>query len=306
MIKNVGAIGMGALGLLFGSRIHETLGDEHFCFLMDEEKEKKHRGDIYTINGEEKKFPKETPESFSERRETPDLLLVSTKYMGLDSAGDLASKVAGPNTIIISLLNGITSEEILAEKLGRERILDCVAIGMDAMRDGTDLNYKNMGRLQIGEAVSGQKEMLEALTAFFDKVNLPYELPEDIKKSMWVKFMMNVGINQACMVHDATYAEALAPGSIYEEMKAAMHEVMDIAKEEGIIITEEDYENSIAIFRTLNPTGYPSMSQDAVAKRKSEVDLFAGTVMKIAEKHGIPVPVNSKYYDVIKEKESKY
>lgn len=60
------------------------------------------------------------------------------------------------------------------------------------------------------------------------------------------------------------------------------------------------------ILSGLNPDGYPSMRQDAVAKRYSEVELFAGTVLKLAVKHGIDTPANKRYYEDIKKVESDY
>lgn len=56
----------------------------------------------------------------------------------------------GENTIIISVMNGISSEEIIGERYPDAVIVPCVAIGMDAMRSGSDLNYVNKGLLQIG------------------------------------------------------------------------------------------------------------------------------------------------------------
>ena len=60
---------------------------------------------------------------------------------------------------------------------------------------------------------------------------------------------------------------------------------------------------SYELLSELKPDGYPSMRQDALAGRKTEVELFAGTVVRLAEKHGISVPVNASYYKRIREKE---
>lgn len=60
------------------------------------------------------------------------------------------------------------------------------------------------------------------------------------------------------------------------------------------------------MLRGLNPDGYPSMQQDAMAKRPSEVELFAGTVRRLAKRHGLEVPVNERYYWKIKEIERAY
>ena len=75
---------------------------------------------------------------------------------------------------------------------------------------------------------------------------------------------------------------------------------------EGILLTEEDLENDLKILRGLNPDGLPSMQQDALAGRKTEVNLFAGTLIQVARKHGIPVPVNERYMETILEIEKDF
>ena len=318
MIKNVVIIGMGALGLLFGQRIHTALGDENFCFVMDDERARKHREDIYTINGEGVTFPiLSSSEYLCSKRPSPDLIIVATKYSGLYQAREMAKELMDNDTTVISILNGISSEDILAEEIPRKQIIDCIALGMDAVREGTHLTYKNVGMLRVGlneresqqdrhDGMDSQQHRLDALKAFFEETEIPYEIRDDIRRDMWNKLMMNVGINQTCMVYEANYGEALHTSPAKEDLYSAMHEVIEVANLEGVNLTEDDFRWNIDVFETLNPEGLPSMRQDAIAKRPSEVELFAGTIIKYANKHGVAVPTNEKYYALIKEMESKY
>ncbi len=300
-IENVVIVGMGALGLLFGQKIAEKLGQERLCFLMDPDRRNRHAADRYSINGKEVSFRMKTPEEIIE---PADLVIVATKYSGLFEARKQMEPAVGPDTIIVSLLNGISSEEILAEVYPGSQILDCIAIGMDAVRKGTSLTYSNMGRWQFGSSRPGQERQMAVLEAFLKRAEIPCEICPDIQRAMWNKFMINVGINQTCMVYETNYGGATAEGSrAFADMSGAMHEVIRIAEAEGIGLTEEDYEKDIALLRSLDHELYPSMRQDALAKRPSEVELFAGTVIRIAERHGIPVPVNERYYRMIKEAE---
>ena len=89
-------------------------------------------------------------------------------------------------------------------------------------------------------------------------------------------------------------------------MFAAMHEVIDVAQKDGIKLTEADFEGCVKVLRGLSPEGLPSMRQDSLAKRKSEVELFAGTIIRLGVKHNVPAPVNQRYYDIIKAMEAKY
>lgn len=301
-IKSVAIIGMGALGLLYGEQIQGALGRDAVTFVMDEARFERHKEDVYEINRQVMRF---NVTKVSETKPT-DLVIVATKATGLKSALDVMAPAVGENTIIISVLNGISSEGIIAERFGKERVLGCVAIGMDAMRDGSKLQYCNKGRLQVGTLVDGQEEMLESVVAFFEKIGQAYEVKKDIMQAMWSKFLLNVGVNQSCMVYETSYHGVLVEGEAHDNMVKAMQEVLVVGQAEGIDIGEADLQRALTITAGLKPDGYPSMRQDAIAHRPSEVDLFAGTIMALAQKHGIKVPVNALYYQKIKETEAKY
>ena len=118
--------------------------------------------------------------------------------------------------------------------------------------------------------------------------------------------MLNVGVNQAVMIYKGTYGTVQHPGEARELMKAAMREVIVLAEKENVNLTEKDLEEYVSLLDTLDPNGMPSMRQDGVVHRKSEVELFSGTVLSLAKKHGVPVPVNQKIYEIIRDMESKY
>ena len=123
---------------------------------------------------------------------------------------------------------------------------------------------------------------------------------------LWSKFMLNVGVNQTCMVYSTTYSGALAQGEANRTMLAAMREVIAVAQAEGIALTEQDINQYIAILGTLSPDGIPSMGQDRINRRPSEVEMFAGTVIRLAKKHGLLVPTNEFLYRRVREIEQEY
>ena len=89
-------------------------------------------------------------------------------------------------------------------------------------------------------------------------------------------------------------------------MVNTMREVMQVANAEGIDLNEEDVQGWLTIADGLNPEGMPSMRQDGMAKRYSEVELFSGTVIPLAQKHGIDVPNCRELYQRIKAVEAAY
>lgn len=301
-IKTVAIVGMGALGMLYGEQLQKVLPAGAVRFVMDEERFKRHKNDKYEVNGVEQSF---TLQSVAQA-EPVDLVIVATKFSGLNEALEEMQGLVGPQTIIFSVLNGISSEEYIKERYGDDNLLYCVALGMDAVREGTSLTYQHKGILKLGMLAKKQRPALAAVMALLEKAGIQYVIEEDILHALWAKLLLNVGINQTCMVYETNYGGAFTNEEARQDMFAAMHEVITVAQREGIKLTEADFEGCVKVLRGLSPEGLPSMRQDAMTKRKSEVELFAGTIIRLGAKHNVPTPVNQRYYDIIKAMEAKY
>ncbi|MDD3218798.1 MAG: 2-dehydropantoate 2-reductase [Lachnospiraceae bacterium] len=302
-IETVNIIGMGALGMLFGDMIMKHIDSEHVTYVMDKERYERSKDAVYKVNGKPVRFHKCTVEE----AKPCDLLITAVKYTGLEAALDTMKTSIDENTTIISVMNGITSEDIIGERYGKDQIIDTVAQGMDAMHFGTNLQYTKAGQLCVGVMDASKQERLDSLTTFFDMCEIPYVIEENIRHRMWGKFMLNVGVNQTCMVYGTDYAGAMKQGSeAVMTLVGAMREVVLLANTEGVDLSEADLKQYINLIKTLSPEATPSMGQDRINKRPSEVELFAGTVMKLAKKHDLPVPANEFLYRRVYEIEAEY
>jgi 2-dehydropantoate 2-reductase len=303
-IKKVSIIGLGALGILFGNHFAKKMPKENVRIIADRERIKKYRREDVYCNGEPCAFNYVTPE---EPCEPADLLIFSVKYEGLHDAIQAVRHHVGKDTIILSALNGITSEGIIGQVYGMDKILYSVAQGMDAVKVGNKLTYDHMGMLCFGDQVPGIiSDKVKSVADFFDKIDFPYDLDTNMNKRLWGKFMLNVGVNQTVAVYKSNYGEIQRDGEARETMIAAMREVITLSEYEGINLTEADLNYWLSVLATLSPEGKPSMAQDLEARRYSEVALFAGAVLEMGEKHRLPTPVNKKLFDTIKSIESSY
>lgn len=118
--------------------------------------------------------------------------------------------------------------------------------------------------------------------------------------------MLNVGVNQVIMMHEGTFETIQKEGLERDMMIKAMREVIALAEKEGIMVSEKDLEFYVGLVDSLNPKGMPSMRHDGLHRIKSEVEMFAGTVIEYGRKHDVPTPVNQQIYETIKSIESKY
>ncbi|RDW16137.1 2-dehydropantoate 2-reductase [Oceanobacillus arenosus] len=303
-INTVSLIGLGAIGAAYGSKLHLLLGDS-LTVVANEERIQRYEDTGLNVNSETYHFHYQ----ISDTAAAPaDLVIFAVKNAELDQAIEEIGHHIGPNTIILSLLNGISSEEIIKEATGNEHVLYSMCVGIDAQRNGTSIHYGNLGRICYGEQNQSVSEDVLAVKELFNEAGISYEIPDDIKHSVWAKFMFNVGINQTSAVLQAPYSIFQNIPAAYDLALAAMYEVVTISKKVGVHLTEEDVKQYTPVLHLLSPKGKTSMLQDIEANRKTEVEYFAGKVCEIGKEFGVPTPVNEQLYKIIhvKEEIAKY
>jgi 2-dehydropantoate 2-reductase len=303
-INRVSLIGLGALGVLFAHQLSQKLPRGDLRIIADSNRIRRYRRDGITINGESVDFNYVTPE---QPADPADLLLIAVKFNDLDDAVKAVRNHVGPETIILSILNGISSEEIIGRTYGMDKLLLCVAQGMDATKLGNALTVHSKGFLFFGDAQPGvRSEKTNAVDRFLTRMGIAHEIPPDMKKHQWSKFMLNCGCNETTAVYRCDYAGIQKGGKYRQTMLGAMEEVLALAEREGVALTRDDLGYWETVLAGLNPKGKTSMQQDVEAKRPSEIEMLGGTVLELAAKHGMPVPVNKMLYDALKEIELTY
>jgi len=293
---NVMLIGLGAIGVIYADRLHRASPDT-FSVLVDEERKKRYEAEGIHLNEKPCSFSYITPE---DDVSPADLFLVAVKQHHLAQAIDSMRPFVSGDTTILSLLNGISSEEVLAEAFPDAVILHGFCVGTDAVRTETHITCSNIGRIVFGEKdQSIPSETVVQVSQLFEEADIPNIVPADILQEQWWKFMMNVGINQVSAVSGATYGDFCRCPELLVQAMQASREVVALARYESISLTEKDIERYVDILHTLTPNGKTSMLQDIEAERQTEIDLFSGTVMALGRKHGIPTPVNDELYRLI-------
>lgn len=280
-INKVTFIGKGGVGLLYGSMIAQALGNDAVEYVMDDARFERHAGDALTVNGKPCAL-----KSVRASEATPaDLVILTVKTTGLNQALKTMERVVGPNTLIASLCNGITSEQKIAERFGWEHTVLGICQGMDAVFLNGELTFTNAGEIRFGAAAGTEPATVTAIDELYTRC----------------------GINQTCMAYGGTYGSATEPGSEQRRcFVSAMRETLAVANAEGIELTEADLTQMVHLIEGIDPTGMPSMAQDRIAQRKTEVEEFAGTICRLAVKHDIQVPQNDWLYQRIRDIEKSW
>ncbi|MCM1003736.1 MAG: ketopantoate reductase family protein [Candidatus Gastranaerophilales bacterium] len=289
-INRVIICGLGAVGLTYANKLKNVC---ELKILVDETRLEKFRQNPPVLNGAKIDLDYITPE----KNWDADLIIIATKASGLDSAISYIKNFVGENTLIISLLNGISSEDEIAKVYGKEKVVPAYFIGHSAVRDGNSVTQDGVGRI-----VFGKNERLEQ---FFKENNIDYEIPEDIIYSLWLKFTMNIFSNQTSAVLNLTFGEMKRNEKFKEFAKKLIAEVRQIGEASGVKGLENLEKDAFIALSGMVDDGKTSMLQDILAGRKTEADIFAGEIIRRGKEFGIETPYNKTLYDLIKILEDK-
>jgi 2-dehydropantoate 2-reductase len=299
-IEKIAIIGAGALGAAYGSILYE-MDTQSVSFIASGKRYEKLKNDGVVVNGKCYAIAVARP-----AEATPaDLLIVAVKHHHLDQAITEMKKAIGPETTILSVMNGIDSEERIGAVYGMDKVVYGLTLGIDAVREGNSVNYTNQGRIFFGEAQNpGMTDRVRRIKDLFDRAGIAHVIPSDMIRSLWFKYMVNVGANQASAVLRANYGTLRSSSEARNLMDEAMREVIAVARANNVDLQEKDIEEWYKVLDALNPAGKTSMFQDVEAGRKTEVEMFAGKVIELGKLHGIPTPVNQRLFDELKRIEA--
>ena len=293
MIKKIGIVGAGSVGSVLISRLYPAYRED-FCLIATGKRAERMRANGLSIN-DHTYHP--TVYSDVSQNISLDLLIIAVKSYSLDSVIEDIRPLLRPETIILPLLNGITATETLQKHFPDNRVLYGVMIRTDAHRTGHKVYYTTPGEIQLGYAVNTPPapEVIDVRDCL-SNAGLNARIYEDMKRIQWRKWMLNTGGCQAAVEIGVECGYFEQVDEIVEIIRMCTSEILSLAKAEQVNLTEQDQQEIIEFL-----LGYPahkkmSMLQDVEAGRPIEIEDYAGTVIRLGKKHGIPTPANRFIY----------
>ena len=195
----------------------------------------------------------------------------------------------------------------MQEKFKDNHVLYGLAIKIDAVKVGNKITQNSKAIIQFGDKYN--KTMSEEVLAVKNLLNdakINNQVFEDMIKTVWTKWMLNIGLNQVSAISGATYRVINKTPELLTLVNKAMMEVMEVSKACNINLGDENWASVQDVIDALDGDGKTSLLQDVENKRKTEVEYFSGTLIKIAKEHNVEVPVNEVLYNFIKAKERNY
>ena len=299
-IKKVAVLGAGAVGsyVIWGLSNNKniTLG-----VVADGERNERLKNQGLMING-----TKYTPQVWTpEEAHNVDLLIVSLKYGSLRGALKDIQTIVGENTTVMSLMNGVDSEEIIAEKIDKSHILySFIKVASQKKEDGYHFDPETTIGIIFGELTAPyDSDRIRAIEELFKDTGIHFRATEYAREEMWSKFRLNVCNNLPQAILGAgvgCYRDSVHMKAISDGLKG---ELEAIAQAKGIDLSKA--ETSSGRGSAVPPSARYSTLQDLDAGRHTEIDMFSGALIRMGKELGIPTPYNEYTYHMIKALEEK-
>ena len=283
-IETVAVVGLGAVGAVVAEQLLSVLGNKLYC-VMDAERKARYQASGIVINGKKADFNFVTPD------EVPvvDLVIFATKNLQFNEALAEAKNAVGPNTALLSLLNGVHSETEIERVYGTEKTLYGFIVNLQSINKHGNIDCAGRGIILFGEKDNHRSERIEAIHQLFETAHIVHKIPENIRLEMWKKLLMNTVFNSIGAICRSTFAGFNFP-VMQSLVRKIGNEVIQVANAEGFALTNEDLEENLRLTCNYTPLGKCSMLQDIEAGRKTENAYFCGTITKLGKAHGIPTP----------------
>ena len=289
-IKKVTLIGLGAMGVFFAPRISEKLGADFRILADGARKERLERKGV-TVNTINYRFPIITPDV---EGDPADLVIIAVKGYDLEQAiKDIRNQVR-KDTIILSVLNGVESEKQVAAVYGEEHVLYSYMRISIVMKDGKTEFDPHKGSIHFGDLKNDPEHYSENVLAvknLFDLCGIDYKVDADMLKGIWFKFMCNVAENMTCAMFGVPFGSFQKSDDANYFRHKAMWEVIHIANKLGIDIGQNEIDRQEHTIGRLPYENKPSTLQDLETGKHTEVDMFAGTVVRLGKELGVETPV---------------
>ncbi len=302
-IRKVTLIGLGAMGVFFAPKLNDFLGKDNFKVLAGGERRQRIENNGVTVNGKKHYFTVIAPES---EAEPADLIIIAVKDTGLNQAIQDIRNQVGHDTQILCVMNGVDSEEQIAAVYGWEHVLYSYMRVSIVMKDGIANFDPEVGKVHFGEAKNIElSARVNEVKELFKACGINYMIDQDMIRGIWFKFMCNVGENLTCALLGISFGAYRVSDHANAIRRQAMREVVEIANRFKIDLSEDDIERQEDTIRNLPMANKPSTLQDLENGRPTEIEMFAGKVIRLGEELGVSTPLNWMFYHGIKVYEEK-
>ena len=297
-MKQILFVGAGSVGGFFGARLAKTNPDVSFLLRPNTLETVKQNG--LTIRSADGTFTVR-PQAASDARQLPrpDLIVLGVKAYDLDEVMDQIEPVLTDKTVILTLQNGIDTEDRLIARINRDCVVGGVAYIYSKIAEPGVIDHYKKGAVAIGELMGYESDRLLKIRDTFASAGIPCQLVKDIRRSKWEKMCWNCVFNPITVLIDDHVAKALDHPEMTGVIRQIVGEVAAVSAAMKVPLPLDMPERVVKATQEIRDI-HTSMYDDWKAGRRTEIDYLNGFIVRKGRELGIPTPVNEALTAMIK------
>lgn len=222
-----------------------------------------------------------------------DIVLFATKLYDTEIAGELCKPFIGANTAVISLLNGVDSEEQLSRILGAQHIAGGVArISAEIAEPGVIQHHSPFHSIEFGELDGRPSERLQAFLQIAQEAGVDAQLSDDIEAAIWRKFILLASFSAITTLTRLAAGPIRSHPQTWGLLESAARETGAVARARGVALKETDVESVVTMLGKLPDAMKSSMLMDLERGNRLELEWLSGAVCRIGAEAGVDTPVH--------------
>jgi 2-dehydropantoate 2-reductase len=297
-MKQIMVIGAGSVGGFFGA--HLAKNNPNVSFLLRTRTLAAVRQNGLTIRSANGNFTVK-PQAASDARElpSPDLVILGVKAYDLDEVMRQIEPVLTDRTVILTLQNGIDTEDRLIARVKRDCVVGGVAFIYSKIVEPGVIDHYKKGTVAIGELMGYESERLLEIRGFFSAAGIPCHLSKDIRRSKWEKMCWNCVFNPISVLIDDRVSKAIDHPEMLRVVHQIVQEVAAVSAAVKVPLPADMPDRVVKMTQEIRDI-HTSMYDDWKAGRPTEIDYLNGYIVRIGRELGIPTPVNEALTAMIK------
>jgi 2-dehydropantoate 2-reductase len=299
MNGRIAILGAGAIGLYYGARLALAGRDVSFLARSDLAAIRA-RGITLKVEGRVETLKPAAVFARSEDIGPVDLVILTLKATANAELAQLLPPLLGPTTRVLTLQNGLGSEDTLARWIDRERILGGLCYIACMRLAPAEVTCLHAGSIALGEANGLPRARTRELAALFESAGVACRVVDDLIAARWRKLIWNVPFNGLSIAAGAVTTDVLcADPALREEVRALMQEVQAAARQLGIDIPDDVLRKQYDVTPPMGPYR-PSSLVDFLAGRPLEIEAIWGEPLRRAQAAGAAMPRLALLYALLR------
>lgn len=293
----IAVMGAGAVGCYYGAMLARA-GHDVTLIGRETHVEAMNRDGLLLDFGSSQEFVRVTGDTDAAGVAGSDMVLFCVKSTDTVDAGEQIKPFISPDTIVLSLQNGVDNAERLGAVLGQP-VTPVVVYVATSMGGAGHVKHHGRGELVIGPSAQSQMVVDTLVPA-----KIPVEISENADGALWAKMILNCAYNALSAITQRPYGELVQGVGVWDVMRSAVDECLAVAKADGVTVSGDVWGAVEKIAETM-PGQYSSTAQDLARGKPSEIDYLNGYIVRKGKELGIATPTNLTLHALTKLQESK-